>query len=120
MSSLPEFIWAWNFIPEKQDDVIKGGWDDVEDRKSIEYIRADRVRVTGFEDAPQWMDIETAPTDGIVVMVLMPSSLGHGMFSDGVKKGYWMEDLEEWQVEGVGGNVSPQPTHWTPIPKPPT
>ena len=39
----PERIWTWYFIPSKQDDVIKGGWDDVEDRKSAEYVRADIV-----------------------------------------------------------------------------
>lgn len=43
---MPERLWAWNFIPSKQDDVMKGGWDDAPDRKAVEYIRADLV--------PQW------------------------------------------------------------------
>ncbi|MFG6573183.1 hypothetical protein ACGYLO_16440 [Sulfitobacter sp. 1A13353] len=43
MTDMPVKIWAWHFLPEKQDDVIKGGWDDVQDRKEVEYIRADTV-----------------------------------------------------------------------------
>lgn len=41
MSEAPETIWTWNFLPEKQNDVMKGGWDDAVDKKSIEYRRAD-------------------------------------------------------------------------------
>lgn len=37
--NMPDRIWAWWFIESKQDDVIKGGWDDAADRKSTEYIR---------------------------------------------------------------------------------
>lgn len=39
----PERIWAWYFIPEKQDDIIKGGSDDAPDRKATEYTRSDLV-----------------------------------------------------------------------------
>lgn len=46
MSSMPVKIWAWHFSPEKQDDVIKGGWDDVQDRKEAEYIRSNVVHPT--------------------------------------------------------------------------
>ena len=118
MSDAPERIWAladrrkhWqDHAPEEG----QHGW------HWEEYIRADLVRVTGFEDAPQWLPIETAPKDGTVIWVLMPTALGHGKFSDGAKKAYWMEDLGEWQAEGVGGNIAPGPIGWTPIPKPPT
>ena len=41
--SAPDRIWAWPFVAGKQDDVIKGGWDDAPDRKLTEYIRADLV-----------------------------------------------------------------------------
>lgn len=46
MTDMPVKIWAWYFSPEKQDDVIKGGWDDVQDRKEVEYIRTDAVNPT--------------------------------------------------------------------------
>lgn len=114
MSDAPEFIYA-RPIGATVDwtGSTSGPWAlDDPHNTATKYTRADL--------SPQWMDIETAPKDGTVVLVLMPSILGHGKFSDGVKKGYWMVDLDEWQVEGVGGNVSPQPTSWTPIPKPPT
>ena len=114
MSDAPERIWHTTDRRGKIDtdpDAHVKPCKAVED-SYVEYIRADL--------SPQWQPIETAPKDGTVVLVLMPSILGHGKFSDGVKKGYWMVDLDEWQVEGVGGNVSPQPTRWTPIPKPPT
>ena len=37
----PERIWAWYFITQKQNECMKGGWDDLYDSKSTEYIRAD-------------------------------------------------------------------------------
>jgi aryl-alcohol dehydrogenase-like predicted oxidoreductase len=43
MSETPEKIWAWFFLPEKQDDFIKGGWDDAPDRKSTKYTRTDSI-----------------------------------------------------------------------------
>lgn len=51
MTQTPERIWAWYFVPEKQDDVIKGGWDDVHDRKSDEYVRADLHAALEVENA---------------------------------------------------------------------
>jgi len=41
MSDMPERIWAWFFMPSKQDDVIKGGWDDNSDARLTEYTRTD-------------------------------------------------------------------------------
>lgn len=37
----PERIWAWLYMPTKQDEWQKGGWDDEADRKTTEYVRAD-------------------------------------------------------------------------------
>lgn len=56
MTDAPERIWAWWFIESKRDDVIKGGWDDVADRKSIEYIRADLARPMTVAEAAKMDD----------------------------------------------------------------
>ena len=37
----PERIWAWYCMPEKQNDVMVGGWDEVPDPKETEYTRSD-------------------------------------------------------------------------------
>lgn len=42
----PDKIWAWRFSPEKQDDVIKGGWTDIPDLREIEYTRTAAHPVT--------------------------------------------------------------------------
>ena len=41
MTETPDRIWAWYCMPEKQNDVMVGGWDEVPDPKETEYIRAD-------------------------------------------------------------------------------
>jgi len=38
---MPDRIYAWNFLKDKQDYVMKGGWDDMPDRKIDEYVRGD-------------------------------------------------------------------------------
>ena len=39
----PERIWAWHFAPDRQDDVMQGGWTDTQDKRETEYIRADHA-----------------------------------------------------------------------------
>ena len=41
MTETPDRIWAWYCMPEKQNDVMVGGWDEVPEPKETEYIRAD-------------------------------------------------------------------------------
>jgi hypothetical protein len=54
MSAAPEYIWAWEFLPEKQNCLTKGGWDDKADRKLTQYIRADiaEARISELEARP--------------------------------------------------------------------
>lgn len=42
----PDKIWAWTFISEKQDDLIKGGWTDIPDGRETEYTRTSAHPVT--------------------------------------------------------------------------
>jgi len=41
MIDAPEQIFAWYFTPSKRNEVMQGGWDITEDRKTVKYIRAD-------------------------------------------------------------------------------
>ena len=66
-----------------------------------------------------WQDIETAPKDGTEVFVWLPESVSYGGFSSNPRKAIWLVDLDEWQVENVGGNIPPAPTHWKPLGDPP-
>jgi hypothetical protein len=49
----PETIWAWHFLHEKQNDVMKGGWDNVKDHTCTEYTRTDisQARIAQLEAA---------------------------------------------------------------------
>ena len=54
MSEMPEQISAWYFIHSKQSEVMQGGWDITEDRKTVKYVRSDLVdakdaRIAGLE-----------------------------------------------------------------------
>ena len=104
MSDAPERIWAWNFIAEKQDDVIKGGWDDVADRKSVEYTRADL--------SPQWLPLDSAPRDGTWVLIWI-GWIGNPR-SSAFEHGSWQN------LPWVANSKDYNPTHWMPLPKPPT
>ena len=74
MSDAPETIWVVEAEPNISRDEpgeLFAGYDESEyqlqqkavcyETVPVEYIRRDRVKVTGFEDAPQWQPIETAP-----------------------------------------------------------
>lgn len=113
MADAPERIRASSFHygPELvQQNTFDG--DVMAEFSAVEYIRADLV--------PQWQPIETAPKDGQVIIV-------------------W--DGEAWEVTAWGkvshvpiygflqvlfrdvndiDLLNPQPTHWMPLPNPPT
>jgi hypothetical protein len=41
MNDMPKKIWSWFFMDQKKNEVMKGGWDDLPDRKCTQYIRKD-------------------------------------------------------------------------------
>lgn len=66
-----------------------------------------------------WQPIETAPMDGTEVILFYPHLLNDGF----VTAGYWHRataDYESyWYSDLVNGGASP-PTHWMPLPPPPS
>ena len=106
MSEAPERIWAFkgnargwdygNFVPKFFEHLDDSG---------VEYIRADLV--------PQWQPIETAPKDNTKVLLFVP------VFGPSI--GYFDAHGPDnlWCVRGIV-NRGVQPTHWMPLPEPPT
>ena len=89
--------------PTRKDDLI---WD-----------TSQQARIEELEAAQDWQPIETAPKDGTMVFVWfpdMPKGLP-GEYEDRIKLGRFVEELQEWSVQGVGGNMPPKVTHWRPL-----
>lgn len=68
----------------------------------------------------EWRPIETAPVDGTAVWLFLPT------YALGGRHGAWVmvqgfnlaEDRRGWRAFYGGGGV--EPTHWMPLPAPPT
>jgi hypothetical protein len=57
-----------------------------------------------------WQPIETAPKDGTDILV----------YDNGVMFVTSWVDVDGWQGWWETGRVEPPPTHWMPLPDPPT
>lgn len=70
----------------------------------------------------EWQPIETAPKDGTVVLLFVPESTD----TDGVRVGffsYWAAYGDWYGDESAShslSNLYGKPTHWMPLPAPPT
>lgn len=53
----------------------------------------------------QWQPISTAPREWVLLWT-----------DDGCKLGFYMKSEERWHIDG---GVSPNPSHWMPLPDPP-
>lgn len=71
---------------------IGGGWQPIDDDAK------------GGQVVFLWYDMKTNP---------------HAAFDTKIKKGRWLKDLGEWQLENVGGNVAPNVAYYMPLPDPP-
>ncbi len=79
-----------------------------------------QIRPDPVKDAAQWRPIETAPKDGSVILVWhVHQANKYACFDSNIKKARWIDDLGEWQVDGIGGNVPPKISHWMPLPPAP-
>lgn len=72
--------------------------------------------------AEQWRPIETAPRDGTPLWLVEPGE-SFGLTVAHQYQGMWLHDSfggDRW--EEVRGGIAPvrQPTHWMPLPAPPT
>jgi hypothetical protein len=69
----------------------------------------------------KWRAIETAPKDGTAVLLYSPDStepqifIGHFIEFEG-EAGRWQD---YWREDGCWP-IHAEPTHWMPLPKPPT
>jgi hypothetical protein len=120
MNEAPERIWAEDISKAWLDD--SGVWGVAREDHDVEYIRVDihDARIKELEAQVTWQPIETAPKDGTVIFVWYEPAIKHySAFRNEIKKARWLDDLEEWSVEGVGGNVAPTVTHWMRLPETP-
>lgn len=66
-----------------------------------------------------WQPIETAPKDGTEILV---ARAGYGMAVVSFRDGEWC-NAGEWCFAGDvgwGGSMDVEPTHWMPLPEPPS
>lgn len=62
----------------------------------------------------EWMPIETAPKDGTLVLIVT----AHASPISGYFAAYWSTEWEMWRFHNEG--FVRDPTHWVPLPPPPT
>jgi hypothetical protein len=68
-----------------------------------------------------WQPIETAPKDGSLILAWYVTETNrHAVFCTNLRLAQWIVDADTWRVDGVGGNVKPELSHWMPMPAPPT
>lgn len=110
-------------LPELPETCYNGYSDGSEPLYTADQMRAYGLlcRQQGGSDA--WQPIETAPKDGSQVLLFLGSPW------DAVEMAHWYEPWQNWQRGddqpnpfrdeycGIGCNV---PTHWQPLPAPPT
>lgn len=67
----------------------------------------------------RWYPISCAPKDGTPILCFRPDALGHG-FSDqsGIDVLWW--ESGDWTYDGDGRVTIDPPTHWMPLPAPPS
>lgn len=66
-----------------------------------------------------WQPIETAPRDGTPILCFRPDALGHGFSDQSGIDVLWWED-GSWTYDGDGRISIDPPTHWMPLPAPPS
>lgn len=81
-------------------------------------IRTALTRLSELE--PIWRPIETAPKTGERILLAAPW-LREGDPPTQVAYGHWYKLGPYWAYDGYSfGNPKHQPTHWMPLPSPPT
>ena len=87
----------------------------IAERERAADLEAEAARL-----ASGWMPIESAPKDGTVVFVWHVAEVNpYAGFDTNIKKARYLPEVEEWQIESVGGNMPPVVSHWMPLPASP-
>lgn len=77
-----------------------------------------KAAIAAMQPAPQWKWIGSAPRNGTCVLLWIPADDGwdayiaSGWYESGVFDNRWYAAIDE-------NPLSPQPTHWMPLPTPP-
>lgn len=71
-------------------------------------------------DTREWRDISTAPKDRRAMLLYLSGEGYHGPRPCNIVTGIWTDSGWYCICDGYGGVVSGQPTHWQPLPAPPS
>ena len=75
------------------------------------YVTAETARAAlAVVPLPEWRPIETAPKDGVFVLITD---------GDVVQIGYYEDHLTAWRSDADQCRLWSDPTHWQPLPAPP-
>ena len=108
MADAPKEIWRvkgcqlWTIYPEEHE-------------VSERYVLGDRFM--------EWLPIETAPKDNKDILISVDVSLPNGPTNLVVVIGFWLSvspDYEGLWISTEGGDRIYSPTHWMPLPEPPS
>jgi len=69
---------------------------------------------------PTWRPIETAPKDKDAPEILLGYAPDEEGYSPPSKEGWWNVGRQRWVWSSDPNYDCPQPTHWMPLPAPPT
>lgn len=84
----------------------------------VHYVDQAKAAIAAMQPAPQWKWIGSAPRNGTCVLLWIPAEDGRhayiasGWYESGVFDNRWYAAPDE-------NPLSPQPTHWMPLPTPP-
>lgn len=132
MKNTPSEIWL---IVGNGHDLTDAGFDfnaiyaetvcwcsDPQGEYDVRYVRADihesqlaelRDEIARLKAEREWLPIETAPKDGTLVLGYFPGACVLKVYCK--SSGIWHQWHEDYEV-----SVYPPPTHWQPLPPPPT
>lgn len=70
----------------------------------------------------EWQPIDTAPKDGSLILTWGPHHVGVARWLDYAREPYLPDPSYRWAgwIDNYDGEDIPEPTHWLPLPAPPT
>lgn len=68
----------------------------------------------------EWQPIETAPKDGTYVLLWLSGDGYHGPRNCNITVGVHTDSGWYYIADGAGGKTSDEPSHWMPLPDPPS